>query len=367
VNTIKSFEKKIKKILTSALRFFFEQTTGNLNQPVNKILFIRYGGIGDMILSIPVFRQVKTEHPAAGIDVLCDKKNSIVIEGTGLINHIFFYEKNFVKIISLIRKLRKRNYDYIINLVVYPTFTFSLIARLAGKNSVRIASDQEEYSFSYNRILNLPPKCEIHMLERLFLLSGDLIQNKEKKLQTPWLEYSPDIKTEAEKIYENICSELSVNKDDAKIAAINLSAGLKRREWSPEKYKKFLETVIPSYPNNINGWAVITDPKKPGESKKLINSLNQKSVIQIPVINDFRVVIELIGKFYLLITPDTSILHAASAAGIPTLALIIGENAKTWTSVGNINEVVVSKDPLSLNDLPVDEVINGFDSLMKKL
>ena len=66
-------------------------------------------------------------------------------------------------------------------------------------------------------------------------------------------------------------------------------------------------------------------------------------------------------------TPDTSILHAASAMGTPTLALIIGENYKTWSPVGNINEVIVSEDPLSLNELPVEKVVNGFDNLMKKL
>ncbi len=51
----------------------------------------------------------------------------------------------------------------------------------------------------------------------------------------------------------------------------------------------------------------------------------------------------------------------------PTLALVIGENAKTWSPVGNINEVVVSKDQLSLKDLPLEEVVKGFDLLIRKL
>ncbi len=364
---LKSIEKNIKHILSGTLRFFLEQLARKPDQPVNKVLFIRYGGIGDMILSIPVFKQLKTEHPKTEIDVLCDKKNVSPIEGANVTNNIFFYEKNISQTISLIRKLQRRKYDYIINLVVYPTFTFSLIARLAGKNSVRVAADQEEFSFYYNRILNLPPKREIHMLERLFLLAGDLIQNKEIKSETPWIDYNSEIKLEAKKIYENLCSHLSVNSSESKIVAINLSAGLKRREWSVEKYKKFLGSVIPKYSGAINGWVIFTDPKKSDESKGLINSINQKSVIQIPAINDFRIIIELIRKFYLLVTPDTSILHAASSVGTPTLALIIGENAKTWSPVGIINEVVVSKDRLSLSELQVEEVIKGFDSLMKKL
>jgi ADP-heptose:LPS heptosyltransferase len=94
-------------------------------------------------------------------------------------------------------------------------------------------------------------------------------------------------------------------------------------------------------------------------------SLTRKN--QIPVIDDFRTLVELIGRFYLIVTPDTSILHAASAMGTPTLALIIGENIKTWSPLGNINEISVSPDALSLNDLAVEEVVKGFESLMKKL
>jgi ADP-heptose:LPS heptosyltransferase len=367
VNLLKPIEKKVKQILSGTLRFFLEQPTRKPGLPINKVLFIRYGGLGDMLLSIPVFKQVKVEHPETEIDILCDKKNVSPIDGVNIIANIFFYEKSVFRTISLIKTLRKRKYDYIINLIVYPSFTFSLISRFAGKNSVRVAADQEEFSFYYNRILELPPKREIHMLDRLFILSGDLIQNKEKRTATPWIEYNSDIKSEADKIYETLCSELKVNPADAKIATINLSAGLKRREWQSGKYKNFLEMVVPKYSDNIDGWVVFTDPKKPEESKSLVNSLNQKSVIQIKLIKDFRIIIELIRKFYLLVTPDTSILHAASAMGTPTLALIIGENAKTWPPVGNISEVVVSKDPLSLNELPVDEVVNGFDSLIKKL
>lgn len=367
MSLLKSIEKKIKSLLSGTLRFFLEQPPRNSDQPVNKILFIRYGGLGDMILSIPVFKQVKIEHPNAEIDVLCDKKNVSPIDGINIIANLFFYEKNLFKTISLIRKLRKRKYDYIINLIVYPTFTFSLIARLAGKDSIRIATDQKEYSFYYNRLIDLPPKCEIHMLDRLFLLSDDLIKQKEQQLQTPWINYNPEITSEADKIYTKLCLKLSIDKNTAKIAAINLSAGLKRREWTIENYKKFLKTVIPKYSNEIDGWVVFTDPKKPEMAESFIKSINQKSVPQIPVIDDFRTLVELIGRFYLIVTPDTSILHAASAMGTPTLALIIGENIKTWSPLGNINEISISPDALSLNDLAVEEVVKGFESLMKKL
>lgn len=39
----------------------------------------------------------------------------------------------------------------------------------------------------------------------------------------------------------------------------------------------------------------------------------------------------LMQKCYLIITPDTSFSHEASAMGTPVVNLMIGENVTTWT------------------------------------
>ena len=62
MSLLKSLEKKAKRILSGILRFFFEQPAREPDLPVNKILFIRYGGIGDMILSFPVETDVESSY-----------------------------------------------------------------------------------------------------------------------------------------------------------------------------------------------------------------------------------------------------------------------------------------------------------------
>jgi ADP-heptose:LPS heptosyltransferase len=366
-----SFGKKLeiafKNIISKTLKSILQQEPQVPHPPYNKVLFIRYGGIGDMILSIPVFGAVRGDNPNAIIDVLCDRKNVVPLLDSNVVDSCFFYDKKVHLIIKLIIKLKQKNYDYIVNMVMYPSFTFSFIGRLIGPQSVRVGADQHQFSFYYNRFIELPPKTQIHMLDRLLMLSSDLVCAPKESLESPWVEYNRNIKDKARNIFLQLCKDQSINPNDARIAAINLSAGLKRREWPLEKYKELVNRLNESHSKIIEGWAIITDPLKPEKAEELSKSLMPEKIFVLPIINDFRVIMEFLRYVFVLITPDTSISHAASAMGTPELVLMIGENLITWAPKGNPHQIVASKDPYNLEDLPVEDVLKGFDILMSKL
>ena len=80
-----------------------------------------------------------------------------------------------------------------------------------------------------------------------------------------------------------------------------------------------------------------------------------------------RIVVELIRRLFVLVSPDTSIAHAATAMGTPIVDLMIGENIKIWDPIGVPNTIILSKDPFTLHQLPVDDVIKGFDKLIAQI
>ena len=47
------------------------------------------------------------------------------------------------------------------------------------------------------------------------------------------------------------------------------------------------------------------------------------------------------------------------------LNLIIGENVNKWAPYGIPHVMVVSEDPLSLEELPVQKVVDGFERLLR--
>jgi ADP-heptose:LPS heptosyltransferase len=144
----KQIEFVLKDATSALLRLWLAQPEKNPEPPYKRILFIRYGGIGDMILSLPVFRASKEKFNAVKIDVLCDRSNAAPILKTDWVDSISYYDKSPQKIIQLIYTLRKKNYDYVVNLIPYASFTFGLLARLIAPHAVRAAADQEEYSCS---------------------------------------------------------------------------------------------------------------------------------------------------------------------------------------------------------------------------
>ena len=320
-----------------------------------------------MILSLPVFRAARNRHPAAQIDVLCDAKNQGPLLGTGLADHIDLYDKRPHRIAAMVARLRRRNYDYICNLVVYPSFTFGILSRLIGPRAVRAAGDQERFGTFYNRRIDLPPKRQIHMIKRLFLLAADITGPEAPQLSKPWVEYGSEVKEKASELFTAAVAKLAAKDGPTRIAALNYSAGLERREWPMEHFAEFLRIASERFGDRVDGWIIIRNPQKPGEAEELAGMVKSAAVTVLPAIEDFRVLMELLRRVYLLVTPDTSFVHAASAMGTPVLDLIIGENANTWAPVGVPYRMAVSQDPLNLRELPVSDVVGELEALLDDL
>jgi ADP-heptose:LPS heptosyltransferase len=378
----KRIEHLLKNSIAALLRAVLEQKPKSPHPPYKRILFLRFDALGDMILSFPVYRATRDALPQAEIDVLCSRKNIILLEGSNLADNLLVAEKNPLNILKLIRNIRSRKYDLMINLVTRPSFTFGLVARLGGPKSVRIAGDQEQFSYFYNRKIDLPPKSDIHMMKRKFLVCKDFLNPEISHADQPWVKYDREIKNQARDLFDQIGKDFGMPTQKIRLAAINLSAGLERREWPLEKNVLFLQQCIKKYQNEIDGWVVFTDPEKPDKARDLTEKVNKlmspdvvaggehplkyKSVV-LPAQQDIRVIMEFLPYLKVLITPDTSIAHAASAMGTPVLVLTIGENITVWDPIGVIHKIVFSDDPFSLETLPVEKVVESFGQLMQSI
>lgn len=78
-----------------------------------KFLIIRFSSIGDIVLTTPVIRCLKTQVEGAEIHYLTKTKFESIIEDNPYIDKIFTLERDFV---SLQNKLKKEHYHYIIDL-----------------------------------------------------------------------------------------------------------------------------------------------------------------------------------------------------------------------------------------------------------
>jgi heptosyltransferase-2 len=119
---------------------------------VKRILVIQTAFLGDVILATPVFSELKRLYPDAHIDALVKSGNESLLESHQAINEVFIFSKKEGKwksLISLIRSIRKRKYDLVINLHRFGSS--GLITALSGANETRGFSKNPFSIFFTNR------------------------------------------------------------------------------------------------------------------------------------------------------------------------------------------------------------------------
>jgi heptosyltransferase-2 len=105
---------------------------------VKRILVIQTAFLGDVILATPVFSELKRLFPEAKIDALVKAGNESLLESHQAINEVFTFSKKDGKwksLFALIRGIRKRKYDVVINLHRFGSS--GLITALSGANETR--------------------------------------------------------------------------------------------------------------------------------------------------------------------------------------------------------------------------------------
>jgi len=78
-----------------------------------KFLIIRFSSIGDIVLTSPVVRCLKTQYPGAEVHFLTKKRNADLLQANPYIDKIQLYDGS---IFHLISDLKAEKYDYIIDL-----------------------------------------------------------------------------------------------------------------------------------------------------------------------------------------------------------------------------------------------------------
>ncbi|MEY2792238.1 MAG: hypothetical protein RJA76_230 [Bacteroidota bacterium] len=131
---------------------------------MNKILCIRLGYLGDVLMCSPVLRSLKNKFPHAEIHFLSGESAQELQESQPHIDHWHFYQ-NSVRAIAA--KLWKENFDLIIDF--QDSFTSRMIRFLLFKKSIRISSFEKNISNASHLVQHY-----FQQLEKLSLPSDDL-------------------------------------------------------------------------------------------------------------------------------------------------------------------------------------------------
>ncbi|MDR3285619.1 MAG: glycosyltransferase family 9 protein [Holosporales bacterium] len=269
---------------------------------VKSLLFFRSDGkIGDAVVSSFLYREIKRKYPNIKIVVLCSKNNKEILKYNKNIDELYEVGGCLFNDIFVFKELRKQNINLAVDFFPFnPHFKHLLMLRIISPEFL-IGFNKTSYKM-YDLSVN-EDFFSVHITE-MYKYVLDLL-----KIDNPDLKYEiPFISKE-----ENFVLEL-INNHEAKYKiVINPFSASKHRTLSFKKLKELIELIE----SNFDCYVFILCQEN--NRRKVISLENGKTVIA-----SFKSILEsavLIKYADIVITPDTSIVHIASAFYKKTIAL----------------------------------------------
>ncbi len=349
---MKKIEIYIRHFLLQLLLFFKKKKS---KSPIpgfgknSKILFIRLNRIGDALVTTPLLSEIK-QQTGSKIYVLAGSKNYFIFENPDICDKIIIHKKVLGSQIELIRSLNKIGFDAVVDLHDDISTTVSYITAFV-KCSYKFGLSKGIDKLFTHTVQRLDPE-KYHVVDRM-LEFGKLfgIKYNTDKIN---IVFSTTVEDEqyANKFLQNEFTQ------ERFLAGINISAGHDARFWGIENFKQLI-SILNNYDINL----VLLCDKKDLQSANEI-ACNSVPVFQRDNFNEFSAIIK---KLDFLFTPDTSIIHIASAFMKPVFGIYVKYNTNNmiWSPYKSPFECVITEEP-NLNNVSFKLVKEKFVPFFEK-
>jgi len=352
----KKFKAYLLRLLTKKKNLPFDLKKSK------RVLILKYDRIGDMVVTTPIFRELKTAYPNISISVLASEVNKDVIRYNPYIDKIYTNYKNSIfNDLPTLLKLRKKNFDVCIELEhsVIPHAIF----RLKIVNPKKIISIHKDGRYGVKG-------------SELQLYDHFTKKDKKNHFGKIWLDTLIFFGiTPSSNKYDIFLS--NVERDRAKSFIFSMSNKIKigvNIEGSfPEKsiQKKELEQICRELYNHYSNAMIVilASPHTISKKKKMIIELGLDFVIPSYTTETIIDVAALVEQLDLIITPDTSIVHIASSFDTPIVS--IHENNKDsfrlWSPSSTLSKTVFATSRYGLIDYSVGDVVEAAVDILQTI
>ena len=325
----------------------------------SKVLMLRYDRIGDMIITTPVFRELKNAYPHMEINVIASKLNSIVLKNNPHVDNIYLNNKNNLLFdLPVLLKLRKKQIDVCFefdhSVVKHAILRLKIInpkkvisVKKDGRYGVK-GHDLEIYDYYVDKSKNTHFRdIWLSMLNPLGIqtLSNhyDIFFNKKHEIKA-----------------DNFLNSFGENF----LIGINLEGAVKGKKI---QYKELKEICMGLFKINSKVQIIIiSSPNKEQLVKREIMKMNLEYVASAYKTVNILAASALIKNLDMIITPDTSIAHIASTFNKPVITIHENnfESYKLFAPTSDLNRTIFSSNNNSLEGFSVDSLLDACQELI---
>ena len=324
---------------------------------IKSILFLRYDGkIGDMIVNSLMFREIKKVYPNIKIGVVARGAAIDIIKDNSNVDKIYEYYKDRKKIKDLALKIKEEKYDLLIDFSEMLRVNQMMLINLCGAR-FNIGLNRKEWKlFDLSIKSDKDFKWTEHITNRYLAYLVKLGLKKEN------IDISYDIYLKDEKKYKAFFNEIK----ESKKLILNPYGASKHKSFSVEN----LENII-NYLKNRDIAIILVYF---GDKYKELEFLEKKyKYVYMPQkIESILDTAILIKKSDYIISPDTSIVHIASALNKKMITVYPPKGGKygvdhlVWAPKSEYSRVIFCKDKTGTYD-EIDINIFNFDEIKEEI
>ena len=284
-----------------------------IHQPVQRVLIIRPGGIGDAVFLLPILKLLTEQ--GISFDILCESRNREVFSSQGY--NVYLYDQwgSFCQIF-------RQKYDAVIDTEQW--HYLSAVAAYAVKTDCRIGFATRPWR---SRLLNKPViydenEYELSSFYRLF--EGILRPVNKPVTINRSLTVSDELKRWA------------LGQVPEQSVAISLGGSIRLKRFSLEQLRAIISDVL------AKGWlpVLLGGQEAVREAQQLMLEFDHSHIINFVGRLSLPESVAIVDRCQRLISTDTGLMHLGCAVGRPVTAFFSCGNMNKWKPQGEEHKVV---------------------------
>ncbi|HET9137322.1 MAG TPA: glycosyltransferase family 9 protein [Candidatus Kapabacteria bacterium] len=318
-------------------------------EKVSSVLIIRYDALGDMVVTTPLWRILKKLKPSIKIGVAGSYKNLDLLRADTEIDVIYDYSASSMREFAhLTKETRKRQWDVVIACNFIDRTRNAIISRLSSPTGITASigkAGKEGADRLFSRYIVLPETpLPMSMVSKLQYLLRSTIELPASEDVRPSLLIDLAIERQVTEAISTILKQRSA----ASYLVINTDATAIRK-WGNKNSITLANTLSEQFPDKVVFLTAM--PDQIVEIQSLLEKATENRVIIFPTKN-IHELIALIRGASLIITPDTSIAHIASAENKPMVGFY--PIANDWLPFKIPSIIILPPHSKQIRDIPIE-------------
>jgi ADP-heptose:LPS heptosyltransferase len=321
----------------------------------HRVLFVRYERIGDMIMATSLIRAIATAHSTVTVDVLASSRNSPVLQNNPYVNSVIVLDRASAgEYVDVLRKIRQNHYDALVDGRINTPrllITTALVA-LVSRAPYRVGWSNG----TGRRLYNVPVASSytedgsVHYIDASARLAAPFGVDLASFDWRPEIFLQPHERAAAERSWPTHAAQ-------APRLLVNISAPDARRRWSDASFVEAIRAARGARPGLTVGVMGL-----PSDSRSVQAVAGAAGATPLPTAT-VRDAFATVATASFVLTPDTSISHAASAFSKPAVVLL-RRDAASYEPYRVPGRVILWEGE-SINRVPASLVADAVQDLVR--